>query len=129
MIFDSQRSIRIINDAPNAHIIKIFFYLAFHQPDDGITGYKIEKQQLQFDLKLGRTIFFTSLSWLKKNLCIHEIKDVDESDFMVNPYIVMNNGDRQARIDEWKRRMKLDMEKERKNNERRRLQQLKAKNI
>ncbi len=28
MIFDDERTLRIINNAPNAYIIKIFFYLA-----------------------------------------------------------------------------------------------------
>ena len=28
MIFDDERTLRIINNAPNSHIIKIFFYLA-----------------------------------------------------------------------------------------------------
>ncbi len=58
MIFDDRRTLRTINEAPNPHIIKIFFYLAFHQPEDGIRGYVIDKTQLQHDLKLGRTIFF-----------------------------------------------------------------------
>ena len=97
-VFDDERTLRTINDAPNSHIIKIFFYLAFHQPQDGIEGYHIEKNQLQFDLKLGRTVFFESLHRLKDNIVIHEIKNVDHSDFMVNPYIVMKNSDRDAKI-------------------------------
>ena len=104
MIFDDIRTLRTINEAPNAHIIKIFFYLAFHQPQDGICGYVIDKNQLQYNLKLGRTNFFAALHWLKDNVVIHEIKLIGASDFMVNPYIVMNNGDRDARIAEWSRR-------------------------
>lgn len=128
MFFDDQRTLRTINDAPNSHIIKIFFYLAFHQPQDGIEGYRIEKNQLQFDLKLGRTVFFESLHWLKDNIVIHEIKNVDHSDFMVNPYIVMNNFDRDARINEWARRLKLDDEKNRRNRKLKRLRELKKAN-
>ena len=128
MFFDDERTLRTINDAPNSHIIKIFFYLAFHQPQDGIEGYRIEKNQLQFDLKLGRTVFFESLHQLKDNIVIHEIKNVDHSDFMVNPYIVMNNSDRDARINEWARRLKLDDEKNRRNRKLKRLRELKKAN-
>ena len=125
MIFDDRRTLRTIEDAPDDHIIKIFFYLAFHQPQDGIRGYQIDKTQLQFDLKLGRTNFLVALRWLKDNLVVNELKLVEMSDFMVNPYIVMNNGDRDARIAEWSRRIKLYDANARKNRERRRREQLK----
>lgn len=128
MIFDDRRTLRTINDAPNPNILKIFFYLAFHQPQDGIKGYTIEKSQLQFDLKLGKTVFFDSMQWLKENLVVNELKLALESDFMVNPYIVMNNGDRDARIAEWSRRVRLDDDRIRKNRERRRREQLKKQN-
>ena len=125
MIFDNRRSLRTINEAPNPIIIKIFFYIAFHQPDDGIKGFQISKKQLQYDLKLGRTVFFDALHWLKDNLCIQEIKQVETSDFMANPYIVMNNSDRDARIAEWSRRCKLDLEREQRLKKQRRLRELK----
>jgi len=128
MIFDDERTLRIINNAPNAHIVKIFFWLAFHQPQDGIYGYKITKSQLAGDLKLGRTVLFDSLHWLKDNLFIQELKFIDESDFMVNPYIVMNNSDREARINEWKRRIKLEDEKIKRNRELKRRRELKKAN-
>ena len=128
MIFDDRRTLRTINDAPDDHIIKIFFYLAFHQPQEGIRGYVIDKTQLQFDLKLGRTNFLVALRWLKENLVVNELKLVETSDFMVNPYIVMNNGDRDARIAEWARRVHLEDAKIRKNRERRRRAQLKKQN-
>ena len=128
MTFDDIRSLRTINNAPNPNILKIFFYLAFHQPQDGISGYKIDKSQLQFDLKLGKTVFFDSLQWLRENLVVNELKLISESDFMVNPYIVMNNGDRDARIKEWARRVRLDDAKIKKNRERKRRQQLKLQN-
>ncbi|MBE8949018.1 MAG: hypothetical protein SR3Q1_00235 [Quinella sp. 3Q1] len=128
MVFDEIRTLRTINEAPNDFTIKIFFYLAINQPQDGIRGYKIEKSQLQYDLKLGKSTFFNSLRWLKKNLVVNELKLVLESDFMVNPYIVMNNGDRDARIDEWRRRINLEDDKIKKNRERRRREQLKQQN-
>ena len=123
MVFDDSRTLRTINDAPNSHIIKIFFYLAFHQPNEGIHGFRINKKQLQFDLKLGRTVFFEALHWLKDNIVIHELKLANDSDFMVNPYIVMNNGDRDARIAEWSRRCKLENDKILRSRERKRLEQ------
>ena len=128
MIFDETRTLEKINEAPNDFTIKIFLYLAMKQPQDGICGYKIEKSQLQYDLKLGKSTFFNSLRWLKENLVVNELKLVLESDFMVNPYIVMNNCDRKARIDEWSRRVKLDYEKIKKNRDRRRREQLKKQN-
>ena len=128
MIFDDIRTLRTINDAPNPEILKMFFYLAFHQPQEGIRGYTIEKPRLAFDLQLSRTKFFNALHWLKENLVVNEIKLVEKSDFMVNPYIVMNNGDRDARIAEWKRRCDIELAKIRKNRERRRREALKKKN-
>ena len=128
MFFDEIRTLRTINNAPNDFTIKIFLYLAINQPNDGISGYKIEKSQLQFDLKLGKSTFFNSLHWLRENLVVNELKLISESDFMVNPYIVMNNGDRDARIKEWARRVRLDDAKIKKNRERKRRQQLKLQN-
>ena len=128
MIFDDRRTLRTIEDAPDDHIIKIFFYLAFHQPDDGIRGYQIDKTQLQYDLKLCRTNFLVALRWLKENLVVNELKLVETSDFMVNPYIVMNNSNRDERIAEWARRVHLEEDKIRKNRERRRREQLKKQN-
>ena len=128
MIFDDERTSRTINNAPNSHIVKIFFWLAFHQPQDGIHGYISTKPQLAYDLKLGRTVFFESLHWLKDNLVIHELKYIDHSDFMVNPYIVMNNSDRNERIKEWSRRVRLDDDKNKKNRELKRRRELKKAN-
>jgi len=125
--FDFQRILRLFNNAPNPHIIKIFFYILIHQPQDGIRGFKINKQQFQYDLKLSRTNFFNSMHWLKDNLFIQELKMIEESDFMVNPYIVMNNGDRDERIAEWNRRCNLDRAREsRLRKERRRREAKKA---
>lgn len=121
MLLDYERSLRLLNNAPNPHIIKTFFYILIHQPQDGIFGFKINKKQLQDDLKISRTIFFNSVHWLKENIFIQELKIGEESDFMVNPYIFMNEGDRDARIKEWNRRCNLDTQREiRLRNERRR---------
>lgn len=128
MIFDEIRTLRTINEAPNDFTIKIFLYLAVNQPQDGIYGYKIDKSQLQSDLKLGKSTFFNALHWLKENLVVNELKLLYESDFMINPYIVMNNGNRDARIAEWSRRVKLEDAKIKKNRERRRREQLKNQN-
>ena len=128
MIFDDRRTLRTIEDAPDDHIIKIFFYLAFHQPQDGIRGYSIEKSALAYELKLGRATFFNCLRWLKENLVVNELKLAFDSDFMVNPYIVMNNSNRDERIAEWNRRVHLEDAKIRKNRERRRREQLRKQN-
>ena len=128
MIFDDRRTLRTINEAPDDHIIKIFFYLAFHQPEDGTRGYVIDKTQLQLDLKLGRTNFLVALRWLKENTVVNELKLLEASDFMVNPYIVMNNSNRDERIAEWNRRVYLEDAKIRKNRERKRREQLKKQN-
>lgn len=128
MFFDYERTMRLFNEAPNPHIIKIFFYLVIHQPKDGIRGFTINKSQLQFDLKLSRTILFDSLHWLKDNIFINEIKQVEESDFMVNPYIVMNDGDRDERIKEWNRRCNLNIQREVRLRKERRLREAKKAN-
>lgn len=128
MFFDEIRTLRTVNDAPNDFTIKIFLYLAIKQPNDGIRGYVIDKTQLQFELKLTRTVFFNSLRWLKENTVVNELKLLEASDFMVNPYIVMNNGDRDERIAEWNRRVRLEDDKIRKNRERKRRAQLKKQN-
>ena len=128
MFFDLQRTLRLFNNAPNPHIIKIFFYILIHQPQDGIRGFKINKRQLQFDLKLSRTVFFKSLHWLKDNLFIQELKMLEESDFMINPFIVMNNFDNDERIKEWTRRCNLDSAREIRLSKERRLRELKKAN-
>jgi len=47
------------------------------------------------------------LRWLEENIFINELKLDDCSDFMANPYFVMNNSDRKERIKEWNRRLDL----------------------
>ena len=128
MFFDEFRTIRTINEAPNDFTIKIFLYLAVNQPADGIYGYRINKTQLQYDLKLSKTKLFNALHWLKENCVVSEIKFALDSDFMVNPYIAMNNGDLDARIKEWGRRIRLYDANVKKNRERRRREALKKQN-
>lgn len=128
MVFDKERTLKHINNAPNPNIIKIFFVIALNQPQTGIRGFIINKNEFMYDLKLKRTTFFDSLRWLKENLLIHELKQVNESEFMANPYIVMNDGDRDARIAEWSRRLNLDMAREQRLREKKRLRELKKAN-
>ena len=125
MISIDKNVFNLLNDAPNASAVKIFFYIALNQPEEGITGFRSTKIQLQLDLNLSRAYIFKSLHWLESNLLIQEIKQVEDFDFMANPYYVMNNSDPQARKDEWKRRCRLDIQRELRLREKKRRQQLK----
>ena len=89
-------------------MLKIFLYIAINQPDDGICGFRTTKEQLALDLNLKKSTIFAVLHWLEENVLVQEIKQVQDFDFMVNPYLVMNNGDRDARIAEWSRRCRID---------------------
>ena len=102
----------ILNDAENSSEFKIFLYIAVNQPEEGIFGFEVSKLQLQIDLKLSKTSIFRSIKWLKDNLLIQEIKQVEFSDFMANPRFVMNNCDFETRMNEWKRRCRLDIQRE-----------------
>ena len=112
MIFNDEKIIRAIKDAPNGSELKIFFYIVFNQPSEGICGYRTTKKQLAIDLKLKLPTIFKALHWLEENLLIQEIKQVEDFDFMANPYFVMNNSDRSERIAEWSRRCRIDSLKE-----------------
>ena len=112
MIFNEDLLINKIKDAPNGSELKIFLYIALNQPSEGIRGFETTKQQLAFDLGLKLPTVFRSLHWLKGELLIQEVKQVETVDFMVNPRFVMNNSDFQARMDEWKRRCRLDIQRE-----------------
>ncbi|MBQ7196635.1 MAG: hypothetical protein IJS40_04425 [Synergistaceae bacterium] len=124
MIYIEPRAFDMLSDAKSNTVFKIFLYIALKQPAEGVQGFTINKKELQADLNLKKSVFFRDLHWLKKNLLIQELKFIDHSDFMVNPYIVMNNGDRDARIKEWARRQSLDIERERRLRKARRLKQL-----
>jgi len=119
MIYIEKRVWNLLKDAPTASTLKIFLYLAINQPDDGICGFRITKEQLALDLNLKKSTIFAALHWLEKNILVQEIKQVADFDFMVNPYLVMNNGDRDARIAEWRRRQRIDTLKEVENSRRR----------
>jgi len=124
MIYIEPRAFDMLSDAKSNTVFKIFLYIALKQPAEGVQGFAINKKELQADLNLKKSVFFRDLHWLKKNLLIQELKFIDHSDFMVNPYIVMNNGDREERIAEWARRQSLDIERERRLRKARRLKQL-----
>ena len=124
MIYFEKRALDMLCEAKSNTVFKIFLYIALNQPEEGVHGFIIDKKQLQFDLNLKKSVFFRDLHWLKKNLLIQELKFINHSDFMVNPYIVMNNGDRDARLAEWARRQSLDIERERRLRKARRLKQL-----
>ena len=112
MIKIENRLWNILKDAPRPSIFKTFLYIALNQPEEGIRGFIIDKIQLADVLNLSQPTLFRDLKWLKDNLLIHELKLLESVDFMVNPYLVMNNGDRNARIAEWSRRQRLDVERE-----------------
>ena len=124
MIFNENILINKIKSAQNCSEVKIFLYIALNQPNDDIKGFQTTKQQLAFDLNIKIRTVFNSLRWLKDNLLIHELKLAESVDFMVNPYIIMNNGDRDARIAEWVRRQLLDSEREQRLRKERRLREL-----
>ena len=128
MTFEINRMQNLIQEAPNSHIVKLFFYLAFHQPQDGIYGFETTKYQLIEDLKLCRTVFYESLHWLKREMLVQETKLFETVDFMVNPCVVMNNCDFQTRLNEWRRRCKVDIERENRLDEAKRRRALKKKN-
>lgn len=115
---------KLLNDAPNSSVFKIFLYIALNQPDEGIRGYRTTKIQLGYDLNLKKSVVFRDLKWLKDNLLIQELKLVEDFDFMVNPYLVMNNSNRDERIAEWARRQHLDSAREQRLRKEKRLREL-----
>ena len=125
MFFDDQKLIRMLKDAPTASTVKIFYFIAHNQPSDGITGYETTKEQLAFDLNLKTSTIFAALHWLKANGLINELKQIETIDFMANPYYVMKNSDRQARIAEFTRRDRIFLKKESEAKQRKRIRELK----
>ena len=103
---------KLLSDAPKANTIKIFFWIATHQPDEGSHGYRTTKIQLEIDLNLKKTQIFDSLRWLEDNSLIQELKMAEDFDFMANPVYVMNNSDQKERFAEWNRRCNLDTARE-----------------
>lgn len=123
MLHIENRLWNILNDAPRPSIFKTFLYIALNQPDEGIRGFIIDKIQLAGVLNLSQPTLFRDLKFLRDNLLIHELKLLESVDFMVNPYLVMNNADRDARISEWSRRQRLDVVREQRLRKERRLRQ------
>ena len=123
MLHIENRLWNILNDAPRPSIFKTFLYIALNQPNEGIRGFIIDKIQLAINLNLSQPTLFRDLKWLKDNLLVHELKLIENTDFMVNPYLVMNNADRDARISEWSRRQRLDVVREQRLRKERRLRQ------
>ena len=125
MIFNDEIMIQRLKGTPNGSEVKIFYFIAHNQPQTGIRGYETTKQQLAIDLNLKMTAVFTALRWLKDNIFINELKQVETVDFMVNPYYMMNNSDRDARIAEWNRRCDIERDKIRAARRRKRLREAK----
>ncbi len=101
-----------LNDVPNNSTVKVFFFIALNQPEEGLHGLRTTKEQLAGTLNLSKTYIFRDLKWLKENLLIQELKFVDDFDYMANPRFVMNNSDFQERMNEWNRRCRLDIQHE-----------------
>lgn len=117
---------KLLNDAPYSSTLKMFFYIALNQPEEGIRGFRTTKIQLAYDLNLKRRSIFESLKWLKENLLVQELKMADDSDFMANPRFVMNNSDYQERFAEWNRRCNLDSAREIRLRRERRIRKLRS---
>ncbi len=61
MISVDKNVFNLLNEAPYHSAIKIFFYIALNQPDEGIQGLRITKEQLAGTLNLSRTYIFRDL--------------------------------------------------------------------
>ena len=112
MIFNDEKIIKLLKDAPNSSAVKIFFFIAANQPKDGLHGFRTTKEFIAGELNIKRTAVFDAIKYLKSEILIQEIKFVEDSDFMVNPYFVMNNSDFNERKNEWNRRQRLDIDRE-----------------
>ncbi len=112
MISVDKNVFNLLNDAPTASTVKVFFFIALNQPSEDVHGLKITKEELADTLNLKRSAIFRDLKWLKDNLLIQELKFVDGFDYMANPRFVMNNSDFQDRLNEWNRRCRLDIQHE-----------------
>ena len=112
MISVDKNVFNLLNDAPTASTVKVFFFIALNQPEDSLHGLITTKEELACTLNLSRASIFRDLKWLKDNLLIQELKFVDGFDYMANPRFVMNNSDFQDRLNEWNRRCRLDIQHE-----------------
>ena len=124
MISIDKSVLKLLNDAPNPSVCKIFLFIALNQPDDGIYGFRFTKDDLIAHLNSSKTAIFRDLKWLKDNLLVQELKLAEDFDFMANPRFVMNNSDYQERFAEWNRRCNLDSAREVRLRKERRLRKL-----
>ena len=108
MIYIDKSVLKLLNDAPNPSVYKIFLFIALNQPDEGIYGFRFTKDDLIAHLNSSKTAVFRDLKWLKDNLLVQELKLAEDFDFMANPRFVMNNSDYNERFEEWNRRCNLD---------------------
>ena len=112
MISIDKSVLKLLNDAPNPSVYKIFLFIALNQPDEGIYGFRFTKDDLIANLNSSKTAIFRDLKWLKDNLLVQELKLAEDFDFMANPRFVMNNSDYNERFAEWNRRCNLDSARE-----------------
>ena len=124
MISIDKSVLKLLNDAPNPFVYKIFLFIALNQPDEGIYGFRFTKDDLIAHLNSSKTSIFRDLKWLKDNLLVQELKLAEDFDFMANPRFVMNNSDYNERFAEWNRRCNLDSAREVRLRKERRLRKL-----
>ena len=124
MISIDKSVLKLLNDAPNPSVYKIFLFIALNQPDEGIYGFRFTKDDLIAHLNSSKTAIFRDLKWLKDNLLVQELKLAEDFDFMANPRFVMNNSDYNERFAEWNRRCNLDSAREVRLRRERRLRKL-----
>ena len=126
MISIDKSVLKLLDDAPNPSVYKIFLFIALNQPDEGIYGFRFTKDDLIAHLNSSKTAIFRDLKWLKDNLLVQELKLAEDFDFMVNPRFVMNNSDYQERFAEWNRRCNLDSAREVRLRRERRIRKLRS---
>jgi hypothetical protein len=124
MISIDKSVLKLLNDAPNPSVYKIFLFIVLNQPDEGIYGFHFTKDDLIAHLNSSKTSIFRDLKWLKDNLLVQELKLAEDFDFMANPRFVMNNSDYNERFAEWNRRCNLDSAREVRLRKERRLRKL-----
>ena len=126
MISIDKSVLKLLDDAPNPSVYKIFLFIALNQPDEGIYGFRFTKDDLIAHLNSSKTSIFRDLKWLKDNLLVQELKLAEDFDFMANPRFVMNNSDYNERFAEWNRRCNLDSAREVRLRKERRIRKLRS---
>ena len=114
----------LLKEAQISSTYKIFLYIALNQPEEGIYGFETTKYQLAEDLNLKIRSIYSGLHWLEREMLIQETKLFETVDFMANPRFVMNNCDFQTRLNEWRRRCRVDIERENRLDEEKRRRRL-----